>query len=112
MKPTRIVPVDPPEDRPTGVGACSEHPALYAFSFEALRERFGDGVIPTHPGAAHRRPRLTFMTVIDVIVRRVLSAAICMGDDPSHTLGAAPGRTRHAQRVGDELGAHVLSHRV
>src|SRR4051794_22744612 len=111
MKPARVGPVDPSEDRPAGVRAWIVYLALYAFSFEALPERFGDGVIPAHAGAAHRRPKLTFMTVVDVIVRRVLSAPICMGDDPGHMLGAAPGRNRHAQRVGDELGAHVLSHR-
>ena len=95
--------VDPLEDRPAGLGPGREDPALEALPLEAFPERFGDGVVPAHPGAPDRWAHLAVLAVVDVVVRYVL---VC---DPwsEWAIGLAlrwastPGG--HLEGVGDEL---------
>ena len=47
---------------------------------------------------------------LEVVVGGVLRAAVGVGDDAGD--GAAAGGDGHAEGVEDELGAHVVGHRV
>lgn len=47
-----VVSVDPGEDRPAGPGTVFEAVAADELPFQGAEERFGDRVVPTHPGAS------------------------------------------------------------
>src|SRR5918996_2813765 len=112
VQPRGVVPVDPPEDRPTGLGARGEDPALNALSLERFPERFGYCIVPTHPGGTGRGAHLAGLAEVEVVVAGVLRAAVGVGDDPGDRTVAASGGHGHAEGVEDELGAHVIGHRV
>ena len=52
------------------------------------------------------------LAVVDVVVGRVLAAPVGVGDDAGDGAVATSGGDRHLQGVEDELGAHVVGHRV
>ena len=75
-----------------------------------LPERLGHGVVPAHPGATDRGAELVALAELEVVVRGVLRPAVGVADDAGDR--AAAGGDGHAEGVEDELGAHVVGHRV
>ncbi len=67
-----------------------------------------------HAGASDGGPQLTALVEaeVKVVVGRVSAASVGVHDHPVHRVVTAAGGHRHLEGVEDELGAHVLGHRV
>src|ERR687892_472374 len=105
-----VVAVDPGEDRTPGAGPVGELVAVHEFSLERRPRRLSHRVVPAHPGPADGLDHAELGDEVPVLAGHVLTAAVAVEDDPLGDAASCAGG--HAQRVGDEFGAHVVGHRV
>ena len=76
VKSRGVVPVDPAEDGPAGLGSGGKHSALQAFPLERFPERLGDGVVGADPGPPDRGSQLAGLAELEVVVAGVLRASV------------------------------------
>ena len=73
------------------------------------RKRFRQRIVPTYPGAAYWLPQPELGERGGIFGHIYLAAAARMHNAVCFELVTAHG---HLQRAGDQLGAHVIGHRI
>src|SRR5215207_5261977 len=110
VEPAGVEPaLDPADHGPAGLGPRGPALTVSELSLEGPEEALRGGVVPAHPGGAHRLDHAEAVAQLTEFGRGVLTATVGVEDHPVDV--AATGGHRGLQGVGDEFGAHVLGER-
>src|SRR5689334_12006434 len=87
---------------------CRPWPSVDEFLFQGCEERFGDRVVVTDSGASDRGPYAVGSAEFTEFGAGVLGAAVGMENDAGWRVAVGD---RHAQRIDDQVRAHVVGER-
>ncbi len=83
---------------------------VYALILQGAVPRLRPSIVITNPGASDRALHADVFRVSREVSERVLRSSVAVKDRHAFPDITIPGG--HAERIGDQLGAHVFGHRV